>query len=194
MNKILAVLSLSSLSSINLAAHTVHLSQAPLSQLNSYVMLPLQTGFRAHVSQTPLANQLQLISQTSIDQQTVQRYQQLYHGIPVVGAQVMVSNNQTHGLQAGNQQPMVNGQLLDEININTQPTITTQEAMTLAKTRYWDNNNQAAVSDEDTQLQIRSTPADQMQLVYQVSFRTLSPDSTEVWLFFIIDAHTGMLF
>ncbi len=146
---------------------------------------------------------LQPVNQTQEGSKTITRYQQFYKDIPVIGAQIMVAKDskQMNNTKISAQ---INGHLLEEIELNTQPAITSQAALDLAKQAYFNNppaivgprpNLQAyglpGISAALSQLQIRADSNNQLILTYLVSFKTIKSDAKPAWPSFIIDAQTG---
>ncbi|NSL19404.1 peptidase M4 family protein [Tatlockia micdadei] len=188
MIKKIAYAALISLYSTSWAATYMNLHHAPFSKLKQFSFLH-QT--RMPTSSAANANELKPVSQTQQDKLVITRYQQLYKGIPIIGAQVTVSQNPNHRGLADNQ---VNGHLFDDIQLNTNPAFSPQRAIQLAKNHYF---NQATLSDspeEKSELQIRATKENQnqLQLTYFVSFKSMAKDKPE-WPSFIIDAQTGAI-
>lgn len=108
------------------------------------------------------------------------RYQQMYRGIPVVGAQIMVTKEDAQ----------VNGHLLNDIQLNIQPALSPNQAIELAKKSWFSFNSPMPVYEELGELQIRANQ-NELKLVYQVSFKTNQGDNKPALPIFIIDAHTG---
>ena len=179
MLKKLILLTLLIVSQTTLAATEITLHQAPLSTLKKYTTLKaLKT-----IATTPMATSNTLVqkNQTQSENQTITRYQQMYKGIPVVGAEVMVSKTQ------------VNGQLIEDIQINTQPTINVQKAIEIAKSSYLYESNQPVIEKVVSELQIRIMDKTTPQLVYLISFKSIGKTGKPAWPFFIIDAQTGVI-
>lgn len=173
-----------SLYSTSWAATYVNLHQAPISQLKPFSFSHQAT---MSVGSSVSMNKLKPMSRTRQDKVVITRYQQLYKGIPIVGAQVTVSANPNRRGLMGEQ---VNGHLFDDIQLNTNPAFSSQHAIQLAKNHYFNQANPTNSSNEKSELQIRVTQDNQLQLTYLVSFKSLSNDKP-VWPFFIINAQTG---
>ncbi|KTD00467.1 M4 family metallopeptidase [Fluoribacter gormanii] len=163
------------------AVTELDLYQAPLSSLNQFSMKQQAKISARTAAPTAEKNTLQQVSQTQEHSKTIMRYQQIYRGIPVVGAQVMITKEDSQ----------VNGHLLNDIQLNTQPTLTTKQAIDLAKKSWFSFNSQAPIYDELSELQIRASQNNELKLVYQVSFKTTQTDNKPAWPFFIIDAQSG---
>lgn len=78
------------------ATETVNLYHAPLSNLKHFPLKQKVKKMAARSMSTATSDSvensvLQEVNQTKDKGQIITRYQQLYHGIPVVGAQVMIS-------------------------------------------------------------------------------------------------------
>jgi vibriolysin len=175
------------------AAHAVDLHQASLNSIKQFplVQTPQSTVHFMSKSVTE-NNSLQQINQTQEDDKTIIRYQQLYKGIPVVGAQIMITKGINQAINArGN--ALVNGHLLDDIQINIKPELNPQQAINLAKKSYFSVNPQAKTQQEVSELQIRPGQDDELRLVYLVSFKSVLADNKPVWPFFVIDAKTGLV-
>lgn len=175
------MLSLIFLSSSPFASKTIELHQATLLDLKNFKLLDATPNTRALSRVAIPENALQRISETAQDKQSIARYQQLFKGIPVIGAQITV----THG--AGD---LVNGQLVDSLQINSNPALSQSEATQLAKKAYLATNANAVIHDETSQLQIRLNEAGEPSLAYLVTFKSMK-NNRPVWLFFVIDAQTG---
>lgn len=173
------------------AAQVIDLYQA---SLNSVSQIPIvsapQKTIRAKAPSPSEISSLQQVNQTQEDNNTIVRYQQLYKGIPVVGAQIMVTQASTQGINSkGN--ALVNGHLLNDIQINTKPALSGQAVIDIAKKSYFSVNLPADTQQEVSELQIRPDQNDELSLVYLVSFKTVLSDDKPVWPFFIVDAQTG---
>ncbi|KTD53537.1 zinc metalloproteinase precursor [Legionella santicrucis] len=162
------------------AVKELDLYKAPLSSLNQFFLKQpsKKTAYRAGTLSTE-KNTLQQVSRTQDHAEIITRYQQMYQGIPVIGAQIMIENEQ------------VNGHLLDEIHLNTQPTLNPLQAIDIAKKSWFSFNLQMPTYEELSELQIRAGQNDELKLVYQVSFKTTQNDNKPAWPFFIIDAQSG---
>jgi vibriolysin len=192
MLKKLVLFSMSSISQLVMAASTVDLYHASLSSLTNFPIIQQtdQAKMTQSMSATKL-NQLQLINQSNLGGKTVSRYQQLYKGIPVLGAQVMIIKDNKAGLLASTASTAVNGHLIEGIDLTVQPTINPQQAIKLAKDLFLAKTSKSVVTDEVSQLQIRSGSKDNLRLVYQVSFKMMNADNAPAWPHVIIDANTG---
>jgi vibriolysin len=173
------------------AAQAIDLYQAPLNSLNQFPKVQgTKKATRAMASLVAETNSLQQVNQTLEDNKTIVRYQQLYKGIPVVGAQIMIIQGNNQGINA-NGNDLVNGHLLNDIQINTKSAFNEQQAIDLAKKSYFSVNPQADTQQEESALQIRPGLADELKLVYLVSFKSVDANNKPVWPFFVIDAQTG---
>ncbi|STX81429.1 hemagglutinin/protease, zinc metalloprotease [Legionella busanensis] len=164
------------------AATYVNLYQAPLSHLNQFSLLNQQK-----TSSAIGVNDLKLVSRTLQDNIIITRYQQLYKKIPIIGAQVTVSKNPNASILNKEQ---VNGHLFEDIQLDTNPTLSSKQAIFLAKKSYA-NSHPLKTQSDHSELQIRANRNNQLQLVYLVSFKSIGPDNKPVWPFFVIDAKTG---
>ncbi|MFT4058202.1 MAG: M4 family metallopeptidase [Legionella sp.] len=169
------------------STEVLNLYQAPLSSLNSFVLTQKHKNkARSMVSGVVNTSTLQEVNQTQKDSKTITRYQQLYRGLTVVGAQVTLTNEANHAAQ-------VNGHLLTDIHLNTKPAITQQQALNTAKISWQGFNPQTPMHEEKVELQIRVEVNNEPQLTYLVSFKSTEADGKPAWPFFIIDAHTGVI-
>lgn len=165
------------------AAKELNLHEAPLDSIKQF-SLKMQSTNASHRATTALTlgkNTLHQLNQTKEHSKTITRYQQFYRGIPVVGAQVMISK----------EDEQVNGRLLDNIELNTQPVISKEQSIGLAKNAWFQFNSRMATAEEKSELQIRANQENELQLVYQVSFKTMQRANKPAWPFFIVDAHNG---
>lgn len=173
------------MASYGFAAVSVDLYNAPLSSLKQFSKP--NSGSRA-VS-TTATSALQQISSTSATDKTVVRYQQTYKGIPIVGSQVIVTTNKTQIRKAmGTEQ--VSGHITNQVQINTQPKINNQQALSIAKKNYSTISTSATGSPQAI-LQIRPGTNDQLFLAYLVSFKSLDKKGHPSWPFYVINAHNG---
>ena len=174
------------LSSFNSFATTsVNLYREPLSRLNQFSSLQGQKI----ISSTHLNNtSLQAISKTRQANTTTTRYQQIYKGIKIVGAQITVSTNAS---KLGLTTEEVNGRLFDNIELELNTLFNSTQAIALAKESYASAHQSIQIREESSQLQIRTNKENQLQLVYLVSFKPSLINDKPVWPFFIIDAQTG---
>lgn len=183
--------SLALLSQSSLAAHAIDLYESPLNSLSQFKVSPTaKKPVRAMASSAAEHNSLQQVNQTQEENKTITRYQQLYKGIPVVGAQIMITKGINQGVNAQSN-ALVNGHLLDDIQVNVQPDITIKQALDIARKSYFSENAPAEVHDEAVELQIRSALNGELKLVYLVSFKSVQGENKPTWPFFAIDAHTG---
>lgn len=190
MLRTVAVLSLSTLSPALIASNAVDLYQAPLSSLKSFSLIQPQVNLAAASKAAPSDNALQQISQTRENSKTITRLQQLYKGIPVIGAQVTVAQSSTATLTAkaaGN----VNGQLINALDVNTQPAFNADKAVDVAKKAYQSNHTHEA-SLIRSELQIRLTEANTPRLVYLVALKSVQ-DNKPAQPTFVIDAQSGAI-
>lgn len=175
-----------------LAAKSIDLYQASPDKINQFPMTTQSQGSSQFKARSALTNNnsLQQINQTKESNQVTRRYQQFYKGIPVVGAQIMITQGNNQGLNAKSQSE-VNGHLIEDIQINTSPGISQQQALELAKQSYFSTHTLQSTQEEASELQIRQGQGNELQLVYLVSFKSLSSENKPIWPFFIVDAQTG---
>lgn len=174
------------------AADNVDLYQAPLNSINKYPIL--QTPKNAIIlksSSAVIDNSLQKLNQTKEDNQMIVRYQQLYKGIPVIGAQVMITKGTDSGVQS-NDNAEVNGHLLDNIELNTKPAISAQQAKEYAKKSYFQFSPQSNIQQETAELQIRPDHNNQLKLVYLVSFKSVQQSGKPDWPFLLLMLKQGL--
>ena len=167
------------------AVNVIDLYQAPISSLNQFAVKPLTKKAQHGVVSTTSVekNTLLPVSQSQKNSKTITRYQQLYRGIPVIGAQIMITKDDAH----------VNGQLFDGIQMNVQPALSAQDAIEIAKKSWLILYDQMSVYEELSELQIRAGQNNELKLVYQVSFKMTQTNNTIVWPSFIVDAQSGEL-
>lgn len=191
MLKKLIALALGSVTQLALAANGIELYQAPFSSINSFTLTKKSPKATLRPNAAAQQNQLEEISQTKINHDTVIRYQQVYKGIPVIGAQVSIRNPKKAALTAANADARISGHLMEGIELNTQPTLTSDEVISLAKKNYLHHYPATSLHSENSQLQIRSLNDKNPQLVYQISFKAIRADKRPAWPFLILDAQTG---
>lgn len=172
------------------ASNTINLYQAPITSLSKFKMISDSNHSAALQAIKNETNGLQLITQTKEGNNRILRYQQLYKGIPVVGAQVMLVKSSSKALNTLNTQ--VNGHLIEEIQLNLKPAISNQEALSIAKKAY-SNQIIKITNAETSELQIRPDSNGELSLTYLVSFKSAKTTGKPVWPFFIIDAQTGKI-
>jgi vibriolysin len=166
------------------SAKAIDLYQAPRSSLNQFTLKPLSPKMvHGAAIQAAEKNTLQQVSQSTENSKTITRYQQIYRGIPVVGAQIMISNENDH----------VNGHLFNDIQLKIQPALSVQQALDFAQQSWFRFNEHRPVYEELSELQIRAGQNIELKLVYQISFKTTQADHKIAWPFFIIDAQSGEL-
>lgn len=176
-----------------MASQSIELHHAPLSSIQHLITKPLDNSSTASLQaarKVPAATQqhssLAHVARSQADRKTLVRYQQVYRGIPVIGAQVI--SQQSEGAQA-----KVNGYLLEQIQINTQPALTQARAINTATADFFKNRPAATLSETQAQLQLRMFAEDKLTLVFLVSFKTLDEQGKPQWPFFIIDAQDGRI-
>lgn len=173
----LMVLAAVAASSSLFAAQSLDLYSAPLSSLKPF-QVKKNNRSRSAVTPSQPESTLNQVNQTVSNHSTIVRYQQMYHGIPVIGAQVMVNNNQ------------VNGHLLNDLQVNTTPAINSSKATALAKKAFFSEEASVETHNETSQLQIRAIKGSEFKLTYLVSFRCLQKGKP-AWPFLVVDAQSG---
>jgi vibriolysin len=169
-------------------AEALNLYKAPLSSLKHF---SLMKRTKKDIPSTLDSRVLQEINLTKAGSRTITRYQQLYQGLPVIGAQVMVTQ-EANKKQVTQDNTQINGRVFDAIHLGTKPALTKTQALTVAHTSWLHFNPNTLMKDEHVELQIRSEH-NELKLVYQVSFRSMTNKGKPAWLFFIVDANTGTL-
>ena len=134
-------------------------------------------------------NSLQTINKTNLGNKVITRYQQYFKGIPVVGAQVIVSNSRQALASSSN--ALVSANMLNDIQIDIEPGINLQQSIDIAKKSWLAKHDERPVSELNSELQIRAGDDKQLVLVYLVSFKTTNSDGQPKWPFFVIDAHNA---
>ncbi|TAL58718.1 MAG: peptidase M4 family protein [Legionella sp.] len=168
-------------SSSTFATEILDLHAAPLSSLNDFSI--------KQNNDSSTTSTLVELNKTQTNNKTIVRYQQRYQGIPVVGAQVVVSKKSSALKQSKSE---VSGHLLNELEIDISPAFNANQALNLAKQAFIAQNQVTSITDEASELQIRPTENDQLTLVYLISFKTLK-NNKPMWPFFIVDAQTGKI-
>lgn len=193
MYKKLTVISLALWSQYSLAAHSIQLHQASFEHLKQFpIISKTQKSLKSIAHSSGEMNALQELSKTEKANKTITRYQQFYQGIPVIGAQVMLSHD-THQSFNAQAKTKVNGHLIEDIHLDTKPALNAQEAITLAKKAYFEDNPPGAIQEEMAELQIRSATSHELKLVYLVSFKTNQEENKPIWPFIVVDAQTGSI-
>ncbi len=121
------------------------------------------------------------------------RYQQIYHGVPVFGAQLFVHLNQDNDVAIST------GRIVPAMNVSTQPTLTVNQAIVQAK-QYWrEQYNDDVFAGVITQGQtlyifdkrfILNQPNQTAHLVWEIILNQTQPRRRERYY---IDAHSGAL-
>ena len=176
------------------AAQTLDLYKAPIDSLNQFpAPVSPQKSIRALAAKPVDNNSLQQVNQTVENGKSIVRYQQMYNGIPVIGAQIMITNPNINGINARTSNALVNGHLLKDIQINTKPALKSDEAIELAKNSYFKVNEPVTIRLQNSQLQIRPDENNELTLVYQVTFKCMHGDNKPAWPFFVVNAQTGAI-
>lgn len=195
MLKKLIFLSVCTVSQPLLAAHEITLRDAPLNSLKKFLIVEtrLQNNTKLLHSNAEI-NTLEFINKTPLAYQTISRYQQKYHGITVRGAEIIITRPQNMGKNLmTHPKTLVNGQLIEDIQIDTKPTVKAQDAIALAKTTWLAQKPDYQIQEAESQLELRPDSQDNLQLVHVVSFKGIKNNSMPAWPFFIIDAHSGKI-
>lgn len=162
------------------AVKDLELHHAPLSTVNSFIIKQQSKNSVQGLGRLE-KNTLMQISQTQKKSSLITRYQQMYQGIPVVGAQITVEN------------ATVNGHLLTEVQLNTLAKVSSEDAVAAAKKSWLSFNSPRRIDAESSELQIRVEQGNELRLVYLVSFKTTEHDNKPVWPFFVVDAQNGSI-
>lgn len=179
------------ISSNILAADVLNLYQAPLSSLKQFSFTQkAKSKARTVARSSSEANTLQEVNQTLNNSKVITRYQQLYQGVPVVGAQVMIIAEGTQKAFVNNF-VQVNGHVLENVQLNAHPSLSSQQALDLAQKAWLQFNPSKPIQEENVVLQIRHLQNNELKLVYQVSFKTVKDQDKLAWPFIIVDAQTG---
>ncbi|MCX7114776.1 MAG: M4 family metallopeptidase [Gammaproteobacteria bacterium] len=168
------------------AVTPMNLYKAPLTSLQQFPSIKQPVVKNVLSSK---GSDLKRVSQTKQANQMIMRYQQLYKGIPVVGAQVTLSRPVKPSVNPY-VDTEVNGYLLDDIQLDVKPTLTTVEALEFAQKTVFNGKSPAGVYQKAVELQIRAGDNHQMELVYLVSFKSII-DGKLVWPHVVVSAQTG---
>lgn len=181
---------ISACSSLQAATH-VHLYREPINHLDQLLSSSsLSTPKKNSVVIKQNSSELKRLNQTQANSVNLIRYQQLYKGIPIVGAQVIVSR--PHSLRA-TANDEANGYIFNDVELDTNPAITSQQAIELAKKAYFDEKGSQLTHRDTSELQIRADENNELNLVYLVSFKSELDNHKPVWPYFVIDAQTGAI-
>lgn len=181
-----------SFSGLSIATESIKLSQAPFSSLNQFPILSSTVNQSLSKRVAASANALITVNKTRQANKTTTRYQQLYKGIPVIGSQVMVVNSGGAGVNSLSD-AIVNGQLLNDIQLDVSPGFSVSEAISRVKNELPAELKTAVIRDEKAQLQIRPGDDGNLALVYFVSLRVSNPNEKPRLPVYIIDAHNGQV-
>jgi vibriolysin len=179
------------ISHASLAASFVSLFHEPLSRLDGFLVANKTLKKRSLNQITTSGNELQTVNITRQGNKVVTRYQQIYNGIPVFGAQVTVIKYNQNSFNQRSNPGSVNGHIIEDINLKTIPVITMKQALEKAKNTWFSANSPVATTHDVSELQIRPNHENSLSLVYLVSFKLITSDNKPVWPFFIIDAESG---
>jgi vibriolysin len=182
MKKITGIL-LFSISFSALAAKSININHSSLKVIDSFPILHI-----SNLIHQETLNGLKQIQTTYQNGEKISRYQQIYKGLPIVGAQVTISKPQTKSAFV---QSSVNGRLYSEVDLDVIPQFGSQRAFEIAKKDYFKDQPFSPTKMEQSVLQIRVDANDQLKLAYLISFKTEDATHKPAWPFFIIDAHTG---
>ncbi len=177
------------------AAVHVNLQHDSLNKLQAYQLVSKQARPRSitHTVNANNFNVLKEINSTRLSNKMITRYQQLYQGIPVLGAQVMVSRypKKVFGTSTADE---VSGHLIKKIDLDIKPAFNAKQAIMLAKEAWFSVAVPSETDLEKAELQIRSGATDPLQLVYLVSFKTFDIAKREPsWPHLVVDAKTGAI-
>jgi vibriolysin len=165
------------------AINQINLNHASLKELSHFVILPKTTAI---FKQSNQINALKPIGKFKIGDEIITRYQQVYKGIPVFGAQLTIGNHLHNNQLTGAD---VNGHLLDDIKLNIVPKLNSLQVLgNLAKSS---DISALTQTSKKIELQIRQNYQQELRLVYLVSFKEISLNNKPKWLFFVVDAHSG---
>ncbi len=168
------------LSNLSSAAFTVKFHHAPINQLSAYHLFPASASPQEIMSQQYALKQINMTREKNA---SVTRYQQMYQGVPVFGAQIMIRQSQVKE---------INGQLVSDLNLNTTPLINSDQAIEIAKRNVFATQPSFVPQDEEVSLQLRSQDEKNWTLVYLVSFKNIETNQEKFsWPHQIIDAKTG---
>ena len=197
--KKIAVLSLTLIGMSSYASNTVHLHNAPIESLNGfYIQTNVTNNINGMFMAEPQINTLDQLSQSNLSGVSYERYQQFYKGIKVVGAQVTIAKNNAHNMMLlTSPQEQVNGKLAKNIEVDTTPVISSQQAITRSLTSYNQLFNGYQVDDQNgnspnAQLQIIDEN-NQHTLVYLVEFTAHKSNSQPQSMHYYIDAKTDQV-
>ena len=192
MLKKILFLSIAAISGACKAAAPVTFYRAPLSSLNTFPLQNSPSPKSALRGAIVPGNVLQTVTVTKQEKQSITRYQQFYKGIPVFGAQVTIIKSIKSNVSTSTKS-FVSGNLINDIQLNTQPGISSQQALEFAKKIYFSENAHATIIDESSELQIRPLVDNALELVYVISFKTISSDNKPKWPVLILRAQNGEL-
>lgn len=167
------------------AQSTLNLYSAPLTRLKDFNIM---TQSHERLLLNSGTHSIAQLSKTQQNNEQISRYQQLYKGLPVIGAQVTISNR----VNAPKNNSKVNGVLFSQVNLNTKPMLSKKNALILAR-KQTQQFNIKQIYQENTELQIRTIDSQELQLVYLISFKSISSSNKPIWPFFIVDANTGKI-
>lgn len=195
------VLSLSMLATGAYAVEKVNLTNAPIEDLQGFQLQTNQIDQvnNAHVMlmATAQTNTLNQISQSSMAGVNYERYQQYYKGIKVVGAQITIAKSNGHNMLLAASQEKANGEVLKDLNVDTSPSISAQQAIAQSLTVYNENANGYQVdylngNAPSAELQI-ITENQQPKLIYQVKFLAQKANNQPQDMRYYVDAKTGQM-
>ncbi|MCW8450404.1 M4 family metallopeptidase [Legionella quinlivanii] len=172
------------------AAEVKNLYHAPLSSLGQFKLEKQFKNKRAVNAASPSIDELKIITESIEKKNTVSRYQQYYKGVPVIGGQAIVIGSNSSSVRMG-QQAQVNGQLIEDIELDVQASISRSNALELAKKEYLGSNPGAEIQQEKIELQIRISDNNEPKLVYLTRFNTLNAEKQPAQPVYLIDAHRG---
>lgn len=173
------------------AQEVINLYRAPLSRLNHFSLTAKSKKIlHAHRASSVNDTSLNEVNLTRKNSRIFTRYQQMYHGLAVVGAQIVVSKEAN---QSSDDKAVVNGRVLDNVQLDTQPQLTPQQALDVAEKSWLHFNPATPINEVRSELQIREKKDNELTLVYLISFKSTEENTKPAWPFFIVDARSGEL-
>ncbi|TNF70178.1 MAG: peptidase M4 family protein [Gammaproteobacteria bacterium] len=181
------------------AMKTVNLDNQSLSQLSSFQIQANQNSKNfALTSSSSQENTLVPVSTSTMGSKEFIRLQQQYKGIEVVGKSVVVESNANTNSFLDQGDSTVSGHLAENIDINTQAQVTSNQVMDLARNLFTkgypgyqiveDGNNKP-----QTKLQILTDGSNKAQLVYLVTINGNKLSAQPVAMHYYFDANTAKL-
>ncbi|MCF6766405.1 M4 family metallopeptidase [Thiotrichales bacterium 19S3-7] len=179
------------------AMKTVSFDNQSLSQLNNFQIQANQSSKNFALT-SDNENTLVPVSTSTMASKEFTRLQQQYKGIEVVGKTVVIESNANANSFLEQTSSTVSGHLAENIDINTQAQVTSNQVMDLARNLFTKGYPGYQITEEGnnkpyTKLQIVTNGSNKAQLVYLVTINGHKLSAQPVAMHYYFDANTAKL-